>query len=170
MENIKKMSFIAHAIFLNREGMMNIPRAPYFMIPIHQFETLHFKGDIESTNNKIDLPFKKLSQGLFINLPLNIVSNISIIGNGTHEIYNYDKYILSMVAKSLSPDTFSMPFNIYDAYSIYDFNSYKNGLLLSRVDKVTMTIETTVPVKDITLSSMNANVYHYKSGMGGVGF
>lgn len=170
MENIKKISFIAHAIFLNREGMIHIPRAPYFMIPIHQFETIHFKGDIESTNNKIDLPFKKLSQGLFINLPLNNVSNISIVGNGAHELYNYDKYTLGMVAKSLSPDAFSLPFNIYDAYSIYDFNSYKNALLFSRVDKVTMTIETTVLVKDITLSSMNANVYHYKSGMGGVGY
>jgi hypothetical protein len=169
--NIKKISFISNNIFLTTEARRRMAMTSRFSFPIHQFESAIITSDIPSTITKFQLPFTGHSQGIFINLSINKIKNLSISVNNKHNIVYHNQYTLSMIATKVSENTFFLPYIASrEPLNIYDFKSYKNAISYSHFDNAEITIETTEPIGSIQISSMNANALLYMSGMGGLMF
>jgi hypothetical protein len=171
VSNIQNISLITKDVILHNEARRRIAMASRYILPIHQFETLIQTIDTPSTTNKFHLTFDGFSQGLFINLPINKIKNISITINDKHQIISHTSHTLPMIATKISENVFFLPYIVNaQPLNLYDFKSYKNAISYSHFDKAELTIETTEPIELIQISSMNANMLSYISGMGGLMF
>jgi hypothetical protein len=127
----------------------------------------------EQTNINVD-SFSLLSKGLFIECPVNNIKSIKIIlqsksdndDMNEYQYCNYDKDMINIVTKTITPDLLYLPFNIEKDYAANNFASYQGGINMCSFNNIFIHINTYKRPEKLRIHSLTFNIFKTVSGMG----
>ncbi len=152
------------------ESQFHIQRTVFYRL-IQQISFVEVKTDLNDVNKASNiydmdyLPFSNISKGFFIECNnVDYLNEINLKFND-QDRFNLNRFLVRTKCKKINQNLLYFPFNNDMNFSDIRPESYQGAPNLSNIDKVKLKLTFDLPINNVKIYSLEANIYRQMSGM-----
>jgi hypothetical protein len=164
---LSKFSIIGRLTYVDMEERRSLARNHYETV-IQQISWINVNSVVNESNiyNLSNLPFEGISKGVFIECEhINSLRTIELTFN-ERERFKLDRFLIRIKCKKINNNLLYFPFNDCKEYIDRTMRTFIGSPNLSRFDRYGITLTFEESVQNISIYSLQSNVYTQSNGSG----
>jgi hypothetical protein len=122
------------------------------------------KQSDQNQMTKIELPFQRLSKGLFITYPnVDDIVGITLLLNERIQYIQFNRFLIKMQCNIIDEQTLYLPFNLDKNYSNTVNTSFEGGISFCRFTKIELFLKLKMPLLSMSITiTTNGPTFKFK--------